>query len=115
MSRRATTEVRMKIPFALAVALAASPCAAQVPSLFPSGYPDHAALSASLNRVAAEHPGRVRIRSLAKTAQGRDVWLVTLGKPDEPKPAILLVANLEADHVVGSAVATRLVEALAAD
>src|SRR5207249_3039991 len=59
-------------------------------------------------------PDRVRVVSLARSAQGRDVWLVTLGKPDpSTKPTVLVVANLEADHVVGSQVALGLVERLA--
>lgn len=86
------------------------------PSLFPSGYLDHEALTAALRRIEAANPDRVQIRSLAKSLQGRDVWLVTLGrrqtKPAK-KPAILVVANLEADHVVGSQVALGMIERLA--
>ncbi|MEO6811065.1 MAG: M14 family metallopeptidase [Isosphaeraceae bacterium] len=83
-------------------------------SVFPTGYLDHAALSATLKHAAAEHPAAVRLSSLAKTAEGRDVWLATLGRPpakgDLPRPAILIVANLEADHLVGSQVALQLIQ-----
>ena len=84
---------------------------------FPAGYLDHDGLTAAIKRVAEAHPENVRVRSLAKTGQGRDVWLVSVGRPEKKdeaaKPAVLLVANLEADHVVGSQVALGLVERVA--
>ena len=91
--------------------------AAPSPSLFPEGYLDFEALSGRLRTIADDHPDAVALRSLAKTPEGRDVWLVTLGRrpaEDEPAPpAVLIVANLEADHLVGSQVALGLVERLA--
>jgi len=84
------------------------------PALFPRGYPGHEALSASLRKAAEARPELVKVSSLAKSAGGRDVWLVTVGTPEKAKPAVLVVANLEADHAVGSLVALGLVERLAA-
>jgi hypothetical protein len=78
-------------------------------------------LTAALRRVAERSPARVRLQSLARTLQGRDVWLVTLGPPQKDegraprRPAILIVAGLEADHVVGSQVALALIERVARD
>ena len=102
------------------------------PSLFPEGYLDHAVLTAALRRVARETPDRVRLESLASTIKGHEVWLVTLsnrsqtgGHPpspaarttslESPSPAILIVANLEGDHVIGSQVVLRLIEHIARD
>lgn len=85
--------------------------------LFPRGYPDHDALTAALRRAAGARPDRVRLTTLATTARGRDVWLVTVGAAETAgaaRPAVLVVANLEADHVVGSLVALALIERLAA-
>lgn len=88
------------------------------PSLFPSGYLDHESLTARLKSAAEKQPEVARLTSLTKTAGGRDVWLMTLVRvPDakaRPHPAILVVANLEADHLVGSQVALGLIEALLA-
>lgn len=89
--------------------------------LFPEGYAAAAALTESLQTLAREHPERVRLSSLARTAEGRDVWLVELRRDADRRdsgetprrPAILVVANLEADHVVGSQVALRMIERFA--
>lgn len=97
-----------------APALAAS----QAPAPFPEGYLDANGLGASLKRLAEAYPRSVRVAPLGKSLRGRDLWLVTLGHADpasgERRPTILLVANLEADHVVGSQVALGIVERLAA-
>jgi hypothetical protein len=86
-------------------------------SLFPAGYLSDEALGSALKRTAAAHSEVVRVRSIAKTAQGRDVWLATLGVPVSAgapaRPAILIAANLEADHLVGSQVALGLIDRLA--
>src|SRR5436305_497170 len=116
----------MRIPILAAVGallvgtswlLAQDPRPPSAPDPFPAGYFDHQGLTAALERVAAAHPETVRVRSLARTGQGRDVWLATVGRPEKagetPRPAVLIVANLEADHVVGSHVALRIVERLA--
>ena len=65
---------------------ASRPQPATAPSLFPEGYLDHAALGAALRRVAAEFPGRVRLEPLARTMQGREVWLATLGPAADSSP-----------------------------
>ncbi len=99
------------------------------PSLFPQGYLDHAKLTAAIQGAAASSSGRVRLRSLARTLEGRDIWLATLSHPEgSPShssagtpslagkpPAILIVANLEADHLVGSQVALTLIQRMASD
>ena len=67
-------------------------------------------------RVAAAHPDTVKVESLARSKEGRDVWIATIGpasKGAPAKPSILVVANLEADHLVGAQVALGLIERLA--
>lgn len=84
-------------------------------TLFPDGYLDHDALTIAIKKVETEFPLVVKVTSLTKTLGGRDLWLATLGHdPKVKKPAVLLVANLEADHLVGSHVALRLIEQVAA-
>jgi hypothetical protein len=93
---------------------------APAPSLVPQGYLDAEALATRLQDLAEAHPDALSVRSIAESGEGRDVWLVTLGvRPDEEDaeahrpPAVLIVANLEGDHLVGSQVALGLIERLA--
>jgi len=49
------------------------------------------------------------MESLAETREGRDIWMLEIanrnGTPLEERPALLIVANLEGDHLVGSELA----------
>ena len=99
---------------------AAHPQPAAAPSLFPEGYLDHAALT----RRAAARGGGVPRPGEAGAARQDDAGARGLAgdprhgrgveSPATRKPAILIVANLEADHVVGSQVALGLIEQVAA-
>lgn len=112
------------IGFAIGVAFAtaALPSMAQdpppnPPRVFPAGYATYDALTSYLERLAATWPNTLRVTSLGKTVQGRDLWIARLGRnetpPASPRPAIVIVANLEADHVIGSQVALRMIYRLA--
>ena len=60
-------------------------------------------------RSLVEGSEMARMRSVAMTAGGREVWVVELGnpsgKPIEERPGLLVVGNLEGDHLVGSSLA----------
>lgn len=98
----------------LAFALPA-PGAAQGPT---DGYLDHDQLTSAVRRLAASHGNLAAVSSLAKTDGGRDVWLLTLGRRQgrdvDSRPALLVVANIEANHLVGSAAALHTAEHLLA-
>lgn len=74
-------------------------------------YLDHDDLTEEL-RSLADRSDDVRLSSLATTLEGREVWILEIanrrGAPLGERPALLVVANLEGDHLVGShhAVAT---------
>ncbi len=57
-----------------------------------------------------------RMRSLGTSHEGRDIWLVevgnTSGAPIETRPGLLVVGNLEGDHLVGSALALETIRYL---
>lgn len=79
---------------------------------------DSTALSGYLN--FAEFESRLRdldqsrwaeLRGLGKTAEGRDIWLLTVADdPAQQRPAILVVGNVHAPHVVGRELALRMAE-----
>lgn len=63
---------------------------------------------------AGAHPEFVRLQSLTKTAGGRDVWLIEIGRnPERTRPAICIDANMHAAELLGTnaalAVADRLI------
>lgn len=75
------------------------------------GYARYDAFVEELRQIAQSD--RATLSSLAKTRQGRDVWLLTLstGEPHS-KPAVLLVGNVQASHLLGSELATRIARQL---
>ncbi len=73
-----------------------------------SSYLDHEALTREL-RALTQGSELVRMHSLAKTPGGRDVWMLEVGNPAgarlDERPGVLVVGNLEGNHLVGSALA----------
>ncbi len=63
------------------------------------------ALTRELRALVSSSPAAT-MTSLTKTIGGRDVWVVQIanpgGMPVNDRPAVLMVANLEGDHLVGS-------------
>ena len=57
--------------------------------------------------------------SLGTSHEGRDVWMIEIGRrsgtPLDERPGVLVVGNLEGDHVVGSALALETVRYLLTD
>jgi hypothetical protein len=69
-----------------------------------------------LRQLAAQHPDRLALHELGRSVQGREIWLVRIGaretETSRSQPALLIVANLEADHLVGTEVCFRMIERL---
>jgi hypothetical protein len=87
--------------------------AGTAPALAQSGpydqYLNHDQLTRAIQELAGRHGNLASVRSFARTDEGRDIWLLTLGNSRtgdlDQKPALLIVANLEANHLVGSSTA----------
>jgi len=79
-------------------------------------YHNYQELSAALKAAVAAHPDIARIASIGRTREGRDLWVVEIansaGTPVAERPALLIAANFEGDHLVGSAMALFVVEHL---
>jgi hypothetical protein len=70
-----------------------------------SSYLDHAALTRELRTVIGTSRSAT-MTSLGTTLGGRDIWVIQIanpaGKPVAERPAVLVVGNLEGDHLTGS-------------
>ena len=57
-------------------------------------------------RALVDGSASASMRSIGSSREGRDIWLVEIGDPSgipmDERPALLVVGNLEGDHVVGS-------------
>ncbi|MCJ7580994.1 MAG: M14 family metallopeptidase [Candidatus Aminicenantes bacterium] len=81
-----------------------------------TGYHNFQALTQALKNIVGKNTKIAQLQSIGKSLQGRDLWMVqvsgTQGGAPEDKQALLVVGNLEGDHVVGSEVALGMVEYL---
>ncbi len=75
----------------------------------------HAQLSAELKAIAEAHPDLVQLHKLGDSRAGLAIEALRLAGPgtDEPRPAILLVANIDGARLFASAVALHHAQALA--
>jgi hypothetical protein len=79
-------------------------------------YLNHQQLTAALQELAGRHGDLATLEPLARSDAGREVWQLTLGsldgRPLDDRPAMLVVANLEGNHLVGSSAALYLAQHL---
>jgi hypothetical protein len=60
-------------------------------------------LTRTLENWAHAHAPFVRLDSLGQSENGRDVWLLTIGRdPDRPRPAICIDANMHSAELLGT-------------
>ncbi|MFZ0283034.1 MAG: M14 family metallopeptidase [Bacteroidales bacterium] len=65
-------------------------------------YADHQQLTSKLKALVTRYPGMCSFRSLAKTAGGKDIWLITVGTGEtENKPAVAVVGGVEGSYILG--------------
>jgi hypothetical protein len=82
---------------------------AELPAL--EGYSDFAEFTKQIQSLA--RPELCAVRALAKSPGEREVWLVTIGSGQvDQKPAVLVVGNVDAAHLVGSELAIRMARGL---
>jgi hypothetical protein len=79
-------------------------------------YLPYSSLTGVVKALAGAHPSLATLTSLAKTDAGRDIWLLRLantqGQDPDTRPALLIVANLEANHLIGGVTALNTADQL---
>jgi hypothetical protein len=82
-------------------------------------YYDHQALREQLGRLAEQEPSLVRVRELAESREKRRVRLVEMGvgsqEDRDTRPAMLVVAGIEGNDLVGPFTAVAWIERLIKD
>ena len=74
--------------------------------MFRTQYLDYIDLTAQLNAWAQSYPEFVTLSSLGKSAEGRDIPILTIGRnPDQYRPAVWIDGNMHATEVCGTSVA----------
>jgi hypothetical protein len=77
-------------------------------------YHTYAELTAELQRLVRAHPEIAKLVPIGESLGGRTIWAVEIAKaggaPVAERPALLIVANLEGDQLIGSELALFTVE-----
>lgn len=80
---------------------------------FRERYLSYAELTAQVQAWAQGMPEVVRLTSLTKTEEGREVWFLEIGRePDRVRPAAWIDGNIHASELCGSSVCLGIVEEL---
>ncbi len=78
---------------------------------FREGFLDYLTLSEQLHAWADAFPQLVKLESLTRTPEGRELWLLTLGpEPERIRPAVWVDGNMHASELCGSSVALAIAE-----
>ncbi|HEV7782259.1 MAG TPA: M14 family metallopeptidase [Chitinophagaceae bacterium] len=78
-----------------------------------TGYSDFSRQTTRINALAKTYPQYVRVRSLTKTARGKDIWQITMGTGNtESKPAIVVAGGVEGNYLIGMELAIGFAENL---
>jgi len=82
---------------------------------FSQQYSNHAQVSQRLKSLESGHGALVKLRSLAKTVGGKDVWVLEIGSGDRDNhPAIAVVGGVEGSHILSQELALGFAERLLA-
>jgi len=81
-----------------------------------SAYHSYDNLTRELKSLVNANSSIASIESLGQSSQGRDIWLVTIGNrsgtPLDERPGMLISANFEGDHLIGSEISLSVIDYL---
>lgn len=78
-----------------------------------TGYSNYSQQSNRLTTLSKTYPQSVKLKSISKTAGGKDIWMMTVGNGNtETKPGIAIVGGVEGNHLLGTELAIGFAEKL---
>ena len=78
---------------------------------FRSRYLRQPELEAQLRAWCEAFPALARMKSIGRSVEGRDLWVLTIGPdPDRVRPSVWIDGNMHAAEVCGSSVALAIAE-----
>ena len=78
-----------------------------------TGYSNYSQQSNRLISLSKTYPQSVKLKSISKTAGGKDIWMMTIGNGNtETKPGIAIVGGVEGNHLLGTELAIGFAEKL---
>ena len=110
MTRSVRPALVLPVLIALGLSLAGVPAGAQDPPK----YHNYAELAKAVQALAGSAKTAVRLESIGRTRGGRDIWALEIANPGgvapAGRPALLIAAGFEGDHLVGSEIALSVAE-----
>lgn len=80
-------------------------------------YLEFSKLTLASKALVKQNKEIMKLESIGQSAQGRDIWLLTLAKagntPINERPGILVAGNFEGDHLIGSSLTLAAAEYMA--
>jgi hypothetical protein len=65
-------------------------------------YSNYSAMSQKIAALSKEYPALCTVKSLVKTAGGKEIWVMTIGTGDKDnKPGIAVFGGVEGSHILG--------------
>ncbi|MCX6223770.1 MAG: M14 family metallopeptidase, partial [Bacteroidia bacterium] len=69
-------------------------------------------LTKAVKALVDSHKDFAKVESIGKSAEGRDIWVLTIAKagnvPVAERPGLLIAANFEGDHLIGSSLSLEI-------
>ena len=65
-------------------------------------YQDHSQISKKIETLSRQYPDLCSVKSLVKTATGKDIWLITIGTGTrDSKPGVAVVGGVDGKYLIG--------------
>jgi hypothetical protein len=76
-------------------------------------YQDHSQISKKIEALGRQYPDLCSVKSLIKTAGGKDIWLITIGTGiRDSKPGVAVVGGVDGKYLIGRELAFGFAESI---